>query len=111
MSLLADGLLILATTVAAAYCVILSRRLAKLNGLDQGVGKAIVALSDRVDTLSATLADAKQALHMLHAAHAGTVDTPTGRVVVIEKLRRTPRDYPRRDGEPKRSPLGVSKHR
>ncbi len=55
------------------------------------------------------LADAKQALHMLHAAHAGTVDTPTGRVVVIEKLRRTPRDYPRRDGEPKRAPLGVSK--
>ena len=55
------------------------------------------------------LADAKQALHMLHAAHAGTVDTPTGRVVVIEKLRRTPRDYPRRNGEPKRSPLGVGK--
>ncbi|MCR9075148.1 MAG: 16S rRNA (guanine(527)-N(7))-methyltransferase RsmG [bacterium] len=57
------------------------------------------------------LADAKQALHMLHAAHAGTVDTPTGRVVVIEKLRRTPRDYPRRNGEPKRAPLGVSKNR
>ncbi len=55
------------------------------------------------------LADAKRALHLLHAAHAGTVDTPTGRVVVIEKLRRTPRDYPRRDGEPKRSPLGTSK--
>lgn len=55
------------------------------------------------------LAEAKQALHMLHAGHAGTVDTPTGRVVVIEKLRRTPRDYPRRDGEPKRSPLGVGK--
>lgn len=55
------------------------------------------------------LADAKQALHLLHAAHAGTVDTPTGKVVAIEKLRRTPRDYPRRDGEPKRSPLGVPK--
>ena len=54
------------------------------------------------------LADAKQALHLLHAAHAGTVDTPTGRVVVIEKLRSTPRDYPPRDGEPKRSPLGVA---
>lgn len=55
------------------------------------------------------LTDAKQALHLLHAAHAGTVETPTGRVVVIEKLRRTPRDYPRRDGEPKRAPLGVSR--
>ena len=55
------------------------------------------------------LAEAKQALHMLHAAHAGTVDTPTGKIVVIEKQRRTPKDYPRRDGEPKRAPLGVAK--
>lgn len=55
------------------------------------------------------LSEAKQALHLLHAAHAGTVDTPTGKVVVLEKLRRTPRDYPRRDGEPKRAPLGVAK--
>lgn len=53
------------------------------------------------------LAEAKQALHLLHAAHAGTIVTPTGRVVVIEKLRDTPRDYPRADGEPKRKPLGL----
>lgn len=52
------------------------------------------------------LADAKQALHMLHAAHAGTVETPTGRLVVLEKLRKTPRDYPRRVGESRRKPLG-----
>jgi 16S rRNA (guanine527-N7)-methyltransferase len=52
------------------------------------------------------LADAKQALHMLHAAHAGTIDTPTGKVVVLEKLRKTPAKYPRREGEPKRLPLG-----
>ncbi len=52
---------------------------------------------------------AKAALHMLHTHHAGTIETPTGRVVVLEKQRKTPRDYPRRDGEPKRSPLGVGK--
>jgi 16S rRNA (guanine527-N7)-methyltransferase len=57
------------------------------------------------------LAEAKQTLHMLHAAHAGTVDTPTGRLVVIEKLRDTPKMYPRGDGEPKRSPLGVGRGR
>lgn len=51
------------------------------------------------------IAAARQALHLLHAAHAGTVDTPTGRVVILEKLRKTPRQYPRADGEPKRSPL------
>ena len=53
------------------------------------------------------LEEAKRALHLLHAAHAGTVETPTGRVVVIEKLRKTPGAYPREVGEPKRNPLGV----
>lgn len=53
------------------------------------------------------LAEAKQGLYMLHAAHAGTVDTKTGKIVVLEKQRKTPRDYPRRDGEPKRAPLGI----
>jgi 16S rRNA (guanine527-N7)-methyltransferase len=53
------------------------------------------------------LAEAKKALHLLHAAHAGTVETPTGRIVVIEKLRKTPAAYPREIGEPKRNPLGV----
>ncbi len=52
---------------------------------------------------------AKAALHLLHTNHAGTIETPTGRVVVLEKQRKTPRDYPRRDGEPKRSPLGIGK--
>ena len=55
------------------------------------------------------LAEAKQALYMLHTTHAGTIDTPTGKIVVLEKQRKTPRDYPRGNGEPKRSPLGVVK--
>lgn len=55
------------------------------------------------------LAEAKQALHLLHASHAGTLDTPTGRIVVLEKRRTTPIDYPRKPGEPARSPLGVSR--
>ncbi len=54
------------------------------------------------------LAEAKKALHMLHAAPAGIVETPTGRLVVLEKLRATPKMYPRLDGEPKRAPLGVT---
>lgn len=51
------------------------------------------------------LAAAKQALHLLHVHHAGTIETPTGRVVVLDKPRKTPRAYPRKDGEPKRAPL------
>jgi 16S rRNA (guanine527-N7)-methyltransferase len=53
------------------------------------------------------LADAAGALRTLHLHHAGTVATPTGRVVVLEKTRQTPAAYPRRGGEPQRSPLGL----
>jgi 16S rRNA (guanine527-N7)-methyltransferase len=51
------------------------------------------------------LAAAKKALHVLHARHETTIDTPTGRIVVLDKPRKTPTAYPRRDGEPKKSPL------
>ncbi len=57
------------------------------------------------------LEEAKGALHLLHASHAATILTPTGRLVVLEKRRTTPKNYPRRDGEPKRTPLGVQRAR
>lgn len=57
------------------------------------------------------LAEAGPALHLLKAVHVATIDTPTGRLVILEKGAATPRDYPRRDGEPKRAPLGIPKDR
>lgn len=57
------------------------------------------------------LADAAQALHLLKAVHVATFDTPTGRIVLLEKPSATPRDYPRADGEPKRVPLGTKPKR
>jgi hypothetical protein len=54
----------------------------------------------------AELADAKAALHLLLSAHSGTLETPTGKIVIIEKMRPTPVAYPRGNGEPKRRPLG-----
>lgn len=48
---------------------------------------------------------AKQALHRLHVSVVDVLRTPTNSVVVIEKRRKTPRDYPRSPGEPKRRPL------
>lgn len=51
------------------------------------------------------VAEAKQALYRLHAQVAGLHRTATGTVVVIEKVRPTPRAYPRLPGEPKRRPL------
>jgi 16S rRNA (guanine527-N7)-methyltransferase len=55
------------------------------------------------------LEEAAKAIGLVGARHAGTVETPTGRIVVLEKATRTPRLYPRRDGEPKRAPLGLAK--
>lgn len=51
------------------------------------------------------LQDARHALGILGAKHLDTHQTPTGRVVVLEKTTRTPRPYPRKDGEPKKHPL------
>jgi len=49
--------------------------------------------------------EAKQALHLLHARVTQQVRSDTGTIVAIEKLRRTPKLYPRKPGEPKRAPL------
>lgn len=67
------------------------------------VGGVVLAVKgEKVDT---ELQEAKAALHALHAAHVQTISTPTGRIAVIEKTRKTPRLYPRSPGEPKRKPL------
>jgi 16S rRNA (guanine527-N7)-methyltransferase len=54
------------------------------------------------------IAEAKQTLHMLHAHVVDRRVTDTGVIVVIEKQRKTPRAYPRKPGEAKRAPLGIS---
>lgn len=53
--------------------------------------------------------EAAEALHQLKAVHSTTAQTPTGRIVVLEKRAATPKIFPRGDGEPSRSPLGVGK--
>lgn len=53
------------------------------------------------------LEESGKALGLIGLRHGQTVPTPTGRVVVLEKTIRTPRLYPRKDGEPARLPLGV----
>lgn len=70
----------------------------------------LVKIGGRVLLIKGQKADeelvaAKPALHRLHVVHAGTVDTPTGRIVVLDKPRKTPAGYPRKPGEPKNNPL------
>ena len=57
--MIADLLLFAAALGAAAYCMILSRRLARLNSVDKGLGGAIAVLSVQVDDLTKALADAR----------------------------------------------------
>ena len=54
------------------------------------------------------LEEAARAMEKLGLAHAGTQETPTGKIVALEKIAPTPRPYPRRAGEPKRAPIGSS---
>lgn len=53
------------------------------------------------------LAESAKALGIIGLRHTQTVSTSTGRLVLLEKTIRTPRMYPRKDGEPARLPLGV----
>lgn len=55
------------------------------------------------------LDESAKAMGLLGLRHAETVQTPTGRIVVLEKTSRTPRDFPRKDGEPARKPIGIEK--
>lgn len=72
-------------------------------GTEEAPGRVLLIKGQKAEE---ELAAAKQGLYELHVLHTGTVQTPTGRIVVLEKRRKTPAKYPRKDGEPKRAPLG-----
>ncbi len=64
-----------------------------------------VGLFIKGEKAQAEIRDATSALDRLRCSVADLVATPTGTIVVIEKEAPTPRDFPRRPGEPKRDPL------
>ena len=55
----ADILLVAASLGAAAYCMVLSRRLKKLGSFDKGIGSAIAVLSAQVEEMKTVLREAK----------------------------------------------------
>jgi septal ring factor EnvC (AmiA/AmiB activator) len=59
MEFIADALLIAGASGAAVYCMVLSRRLRALKGLDSGLGAAIATLSRQVDEMKGSLDAAK----------------------------------------------------
>jgi 16S rRNA (guanine527-N7)-methyltransferase len=66
-----------------------------------------LALAIKGEQAERELEEAAFALGKLGARFAGLAQTPTGRVIVLEKTTLTPRTYPRKPGEPKRAPLGL----
>ena len=57
MNLIADILLVAGALGASLYCFVLSRRLAKFNDLEQGIGGAVAILSVQVDDMTKTLTE------------------------------------------------------
>ena len=91
------------------YDVAVSRAVGRLNVLAEltvpFAREGGTVLCIKGDKAAEEVAEAKQALYHLHAHVVDQVRTPTGTVVVIEKVRATPRTYPRLPGEPKRKPI------
>lgn len=92
-----------------AFDVVVARAVGRLSTLAELVvpfvrigGRALLIKGAKADE---ELEEARGALRQLKVVCAGVVATPTGRIVVLEKQTATPRDFPRRSGEPKRSPL------
>lgn len=55
----ADLLVIFASLGAMTYCMVLSRRLARLTSFDKGLGSAIAVMSSQVDEMKSALHEAK----------------------------------------------------
>lgn len=60
MQFLSDILLIFGSCFVGLYCLVLSRRVRKLNDLEKGVGGAIAVLSTQVDEMNKVLVLAKE---------------------------------------------------
>ncbi len=73
MTLILDLMIAAGAFLAAAYCLLLSRRLRALSRLDGDVGAAIAVLSQQVDALTRALNAASQSSTQAEASLALTI--------------------------------------
>ncbi len=88
MELIADGVLILAATVAGLYCMVLSRRLHSLTQMESGLGKAITSMSTQVDEMQDALSKAKSSTEERATALSGQLVAAEEIAQRLEKLLR-----------------------
>ena len=84
LALVADAFLAAGAIGAALYCWILSRRLARLNNLEDGVGGAVASLARQVDEMTSALGaahDAANAAQPIRAYGSGRRGCPAAGTV------------------------------
>lgn len=97
MTMIADILLGAGALGAAAYCLVLSRRLRQFTQLDSGMGGAIAVLSAQVDDMTRTLGSAQGAARDSATALESQTRRAEEAVERIEILLAALHDLPDRD--------------
>ncbi|MGG7645264.1 hypothetical protein ACQ5SP_10700 [Rhodovulum sp. YNF3179] len=101
MTLIADFLMMAGALAAAFYCLILSRRLRRLNRLDDGLGAAIAVLSQQVGEMTRALERAETAAGASGDALAAQTERAEAAVARLEVLMAALHDLPDADPAPK----------
>lgn len=110
MDLIADILMTAGAFAAALYCYVLSRRLARIQTLEGGLGGAIAVLSAQVDDMTRALGAARAAAEVQSGSLASLVARGEGAAARLEMLIAALHDMPEAvpDGRVQAAPDGAT---
>lgn len=111
MALIADFLLGTGALAAAAYCMVLSRRLQRFTQLETGMGGAIAVLSAQVDDMTRALDRAQTTARSSTASLDGLTVRAEGVAVRLELLLAAMHDLPEPGAAPEAHPDAARKLR
>jgi 16S rRNA (guanine527-N7)-methyltransferase len=97
------------------YDIAIARAVGSLAVLVELAGPLVkpggVMLAVKGEKAQQEVTEAEEAIAKIGLSFDQIVPTATSRVVVLPKIARTPKTYPRRDGEPSRVPIGITRER
>jgi hypothetical protein len=105
MGIILDIMIAAGAFLAAAYCMLLSRRLRALSQLDGDVGAAIAILSQQVDALTRALQSASKAGSQAEASLGLTIARAETTMRNLELMLAAGRAAPQNTSEPDFVPL------
>jgi len=95
------------------YDIAVARAVGSLAVLVELVGPLVkvggLMLAVKGEKAEEEVALAAEAIEKIGLSVDQVLPTPTSRLVLLPKVSRTPRTYPRRDGEPSRVPIGIKR--